>query len=204
MTAAVRIAAVILAGGGASRLGGVDKARVLVGGVPLLARVAERVGRQAETVAVAVPQGGAIHVRPGMAVIRDTLAPPGGPLGGLAAAGVWAGKAVGPDALVLSAPVDTPFFPEDFASRAAALFDPEIDAVAGSHSGQVYPLCALWRVSALCRLPAHLAANPDDRRVFGFLDTLNWRPLACEAPPGNPFANANNVGDLVALSGRVR
>lgn len=202
MSSAPRIAAVILAGGGGMRLGGVDKAALRVGGRTLLERVLERVAGQAGPVALALPGGDSRSAPDGVAVIADTLDPPGGPLGGLAAAGQWvAGLNARPDA-VLSVPVDAPFIPLDLAVRAFELLAADVLAVAGAHSGNIYPLSALWRPDALGALPAHLDTT-EDRRVFGFLETLNWRPLAFPADAPNPFANANTPRDLVALSARA-
>ena len=85
--------AVVLAGGAGSRLGGVSKADVLVGGVPLLDRVLAGLSGAHQVVVV----GPADVARPGVLQVQESP-PGGGPVAGLAAglaAGPVAGLAAG-------------------------------------------------------------------------------------------------------------
>jgi molybdopterin-guanine dinucleotide biosynthesis protein A len=204
MTENLPSAAVILAGGRGSRLGTVDKARLRVGGRTLLEWVLTRVRPQARRVAIAT--SGQVPVVGGDAVatIRDATSPPIGPLGGLAAAGAWTAGFAATSETVLSAPADTPLFPEDFATRALALLEPGIDAVVGGYGEDTYPVCALWRLAPLVALKADLDRNAVPGSVFAWLDGLRWRRVDY-APwvADSPFVNANTATDLVRLSGRL-
>lgn len=75
-------AAVILAGGQALRLGGVDKPALPVGGVPMIGRVLEAVHDATATVVVGLT---GLRVPPDVRVVREQP-PGGGPVAALAAA----------------------------------------------------------------------------------------------------------------------
>ncbi|WP_029040157.1 molybdenum cofactor guanylyltransferase [Cucumibacter marinus] len=183
------ISGVILAGGQGRRLGNVDKARLRLGGQKLLEHAAARLGPQTEAAVVA----GGETTLPGLALLKDDG---GGPLSGLLAAYTHAGTSAVPPEWLVTAPVDSPFFPTDFVTRALGKAGDATDAVVGSSGDTLYPVCALWRRSALDRLPDHLAHNPD-RSVRGFLDILRWLPLDYADRDDNPFFNINRVGDLI-------
>jgi molybdopterin-guanine dinucleotide biosynthesis protein A len=184
-----RIAAVILAGGRGSRLEGVVKARLTVGGVPLLERVA----------AALTVLDGPVLVAQGPHALGGIADPPGwsGPLAGIAAA-------AGVDAeFLMSVAVDTPFFPPDFVNRALTVIG-SADVVVARYGGDAYFTNALWRVSALTTLlkgsPETLSAGG----IKGFLRSLDvvWLDWP-EAADGNPFANVNTPDDLATLERRA-
>ncbi|MEQ8729971.1 NTP transferase domain-containing protein, partial [Roseitalea porphyridii] len=128
VSVAPRTFGLALAGGAGSRMGGADKARLVVGGRPLLDRALAALGA-ASRVAVA---GGA-RIRPadapGVVVLADPR--PGlGPLAGLAAGLAWAEDA-GADWL-LTAPVDAPFLaPSVYVALLAAAAPGDVAVVAG-------------------------------------------------------------------------
>lgn len=204
MTDRLSSAAVVLAGGRGSRLGTVDKARLRVGGRAVLDRVIERVRPQAKRLAVATSgqlQNGGLDA---VTIIPDAVSPPVGPLGALAAAGLWAAGFAPPSETVLSAPADTPLFPLDFAARALALIEPGVDAVVGAYGGDTYPVCALWRIAPLAALKADLDRGTAAGSVFALLEGLTWRRADyAQWVDDNPFVNANTVADLVRLSERL-
>ncbi|MBV8980858.1 MAG: molybdenum cofactor guanylyltransferase [Acidimicrobiia bacterium] len=131
-------AAIVLAGGAARRLGGVDKALVDVGGTTMLDRVLAAAGPNVDELVVVGPE------RPTLAAgVRFTVEdlPGGGPVPAVAA-----GLAVVPeaDAVVVLA-VDLPLLgPEHVAALVAELT--EADAVAAAdHRGLPNPLLAAYR-----------------------------------------------------------
>ena len=166
---------VVLAGGSARRLGGVDKCALLVGGAPVLARVVTActgAGVAPDDVVVVGPPRPGLELPVGVRTVReDPLG--GGPVAGLAAglrlvlgrgepAGhAWAVDAVsrrhpgddGPavDALVVLAG-DLPLLrPEHVAALRRRLGRPPAAdvVVAVDAEGRVQPLVAVWRVAAL-------------------------------------------------------
>jgi molybdopterin-guanine dinucleotide biosynthesis protein A len=108
-------AAVILAGGNANRMGGRDKAFLVLGGRPLIAHVRARLNLQAGPLAISANGDPVRFARYGLPVLAD--APPGGagPLGGILAGLDWAAEAG--ESRLLTAAVDTPFLPDDLLRR---------------------------------------------------------------------------------------
>jgi molybdopterin-guanine dinucleotide biosynthesis protein A len=192
------IAAVILAGGRGERLGGVDKARLEIGGVRLIdlavaacngcEPILLAVGRNDQTVA-------------GTRSVTDLATDYAGPLAGVAAAV----DVLGPNhpGLLLSLAVDTPFFPPDFVARALDLLSGG-DAVIGAYGAQDYPTNGLWRLEALRALPAQLRDGTAPHSLKRLAAGLTTRRLDY-APFGalNPFANANTPEDLATLRARA-
>lgn len=136
-------AAVVLAGGAARRLGGVDKVMLRVGGTPMLLRVIAGV-RGATPIVVVGPES--LHPRlPDRATLVADDPPGGGPVAGLAA-----GLAEVPAEATMVAMLggDLPFLsPEAVALlRIAATTD---GAVFVDGEGRRQLLCGVWRAAAL-------------------------------------------------------
>ncbi|MEN0130122.1 MAG: NTP transferase domain-containing protein [Brevundimonas sp.] len=130
--------AVVLAGGAGSRLGGVSKADVLVGGVPLLDRVLAGLSGAARVVVVGPPD----VARPD--VLRVQESPPGGgPVAGLAA-----GLAVGQSPFVVALACDAPRAPLAVPALLAAL-DGDGDGARLVADGRPQHLVAVYRREAL-------------------------------------------------------
>jgi molybdopterin-guanine dinucleotide biosynthesis protein A len=201
-----RLAAVILAGGRGDRLGGVDKARLKVGGERLIDRVAESLSRQATTILVAsgTPESRQGTLPADAIAVGDIAADFGGPLAGIAAAVAWLQANPSPPQFLLSVAVDTPFFPTDFAAAALQALSDECDAAIASYDGQPYPTNAVWRLSAIATLPARVSAGTAPKGPKFLLEELtashvDWFPQHKE----NPFANVNTLKDLLILNGRA-
>ena len=190
----MKISAVILAGGKAQRLGGVNKALLQFGPARFIDRAMAAVAR-CEPVLVAVGQSS--FELPGRAVaVFDLAAPYAGPLAGLAAAVSTLGRDV--DAL-LSLAVDTPLFPHDFASRARPLLTAS-RAVVAAYAGQLYPTNALWRLEAIRDLPDRVIAGTAPHSLKHLAAELGAIPLDyADWADTDPFRNANTPEDLAFL-----
>ena len=129
------IAALILAGGNASRLGGGDKPLLLLGTTTLLDLLLAALRPQASALAISANGDPSRFARFGLPVLPDASAH-AGPLAGVATGLAWAAS-LGADAL-LTVPGDTPFIPKNLASR---LGQPPAWAVSGN---AIHPLIALW------------------------------------------------------------
>ncbi|MFH8608639.1 NTP transferase domain-containing protein [Streptomyces sp. NPDC018029] len=148
--------AVVLAGGGAARLGGADKPGVRVGGRTLIDRVLAACSGAGTTVVVAAPRPTA---RP---VVWAREEPAGG--GPLAALDAGLRHAVAERVVVLSA--DLPFLgAETVRSLLAALDESGADgAVLTDPDGRDQPLVAAYRRDALRREIAAIAHDAADAR----------------------------------------
>ncbi len=195
------IAGLILAGGRASRMGGEDKALLPLGGVPLVARVIERLRPQVAILALNANGDPARFAAFGLPVIPDGLPDHPGPLAGLLAGLEWA-AAEGAESLVTVA-VDTPFFPGDLVARlaaaAAAAGAPAAVAASREPAGEtVHGTFALWPVDRRADLAAALAAGK--RRVRDWSAACGAATAVFSAA-GEPFFNINTPEDLVRARG---
>ncbi len=183
--------AVVLAGGAARRLGGVDKTLVGIGGVPVLSLILERLRPQLDRVALGANGDPARFASFGLTVLADRRQGIG-PLGGLLRALDWAAEQ-GADSL-LTVPGDTPFIPRDLLARLAPA--PAV-AVSG---GRTHHLVALWPVSWRDALADHLDGLLPDapRRAFGvlaFAGPRDLRQVGFASGPVDPFFNVNTPED---------
>ena len=198
-------AAVILAGGEGSRLGGVRKAELKLGGVRLLDRLCNRLAA-ADPLLVSLGQGSTPALQPREAVpVYDRPGGPRGPSAGLlAAADLLSLRAAAPGFL-LSVAVDTPFFPASFVDLARGALAGGAAVAVASYAGQPYPTNALWRLAPLSALVSGPARDDDihsPRRLAARLGmvSLDWP----ESAEGDPFASVNTLADLLRAERRIR
>jgi molybdenum cofactor guanylyltransferase len=180
-----RVAALILAGGGARRMGGGDKPLRNVDGRPMLARIIAALGvRYVAISANGNPDRFAAFDLP---VLSDGVFAGQGPLAGVLAGLAWAAS-LRLDAL-LTVPGDTPFVPSGLA---AALWPPPACAAS---LGRPHYLTALWPVTCHEQLAALLAA-PGPRSVARFAAVIGMRAIDFAVQTWDPFFNVNTLDDL--------
>lgn len=207
---------VILAGGAASRFGGLPKGLERVDGRRIVDRVAQALREVTDDLLLVANATDSDAWLPGLRRVAD-LRPGLGALGGLHTALAQAGS----DILLVA--WDMPFVSAallgelrrvgdgaahtspDAASfaEAADVVIPESD---GSRRG-VEPLCAWY--SQRCLEAVERSLNAGDRRVVGFHDQVRVHrlPLSRVKDFGNPtrlFSNVNTPEDLAALLGDAR
>lgn len=185
---------VILAGGAASRYGGLPKGLERVGGRRIIDRVADALADVTDDLLLIANDPAAPHWLPGIRVRQD-LVPNAGGLGGIHAALHHAASPV----LVVA--WDMPFVPSGLLARLRELGDSADVAVpeSGSRRG-VEPLCAFYAPSCLPAIDRSLA--DDDRRVVGFHAHVRVARLPADEVSafGDPdllFMNVNTPDDLV-------
>ena len=180
---------IILAGGQGRRMGGADKALVLLQGRPLLAHVAERLAPQVNQMALSANGDAARFAGFGLPVLADGLGV--GPLAGVLSGLHWA-KAQGAEAL-LTVAVDSPFFPDDLAARLKP------GPAVASHQGRLHPTFALWPVGLVELLAGQLAQGQARLRDFAAL--AEARVQGFDDVPDDPFRNLNTLADLALAEG---
>jgi molybdopterin-guanine dinucleotide biosynthesis protein A len=189
----------IFAGGRGERLGGVRKADLRVGGVRLLDRVAHSFGSTTLPLVVA---GGS--TRDDYVVISDLADSISGPLAGLAAAVEYLRADNVTEGLIISATVDTPMLPENYAEvmRAAIGTAPAAYVTWGA---DFYPPNAIWQLAAIQGLPER-ARNTDSRlglkKAHSELGSVavDWQGQCVF----NPFGDIDRFADLLAFQRRFR
>jgi molybdopterin-guanine dinucleotide biosynthesis protein A len=182
----MNIAALILAGGQGTRLGGVDKAFITLHGTVLIEHLLGRLRRQAAVIAISANGDGARFAAYGLPVLADRLAGKG-PLAGVAAGLAWA--AAMHVEFLATIPVDTPFVPRDMIARLAP--GPSVAV----HEGRQHHLAALWPVAFLAELEAFLV-RPGAYKVRDALVLCGARQVDFKGAR-DPFHNINTPEDLV-------
>lgn len=178
----------ILAGGRATRLGGLDKAWLLRDGVPQVLRWQRRFAGETAAVLVSANRDPSRYAEAGLTVVADRLPLQRGPLAGLDALA----HACRTDWL-LTIPVDLvdvdpPGLLPTLAARSAGN-----GAYAHDADGP-QPLVALWRVASL--RPAAGDAIAENRPAVHVLQSR--LAMACVRFDGVRFGNLNTPGDLAA------
>jgi molybdopterin-guanine dinucleotide biosynthesis protein A len=187
-----RIAALVLAGGMATRMGGGDKPLLAVGNASMLARVITALAAETSTIAISANGDPSRFAAFGLPVLPDGKFAGEGPLAGVLAGLDWA-DANGAEAL-LTVPGDTPFIPPGL----AAALSPAPSCAASR--GQPHHLVALWPVAARDTLRKLLSA-PGPRSVARFADSIAARRVAFAAADRDPFFNVNTPEDLAIARG---
>jgi len=181
------IAGLILAGGAARRLGGVDKPLLALGKGTVLDALLARVAPQVGALAISANGDAGRFARFGAPVLADEVVSRG-PLGGVLRGLGWA-AGLGADAL-LTVPGDTPFVPRNLVARLGV--EP---ATAEDGSGVHWPV-AVWPVACAAALTGWLEAQ-DSGRVSAFATLIGMRRVWFDEA-GDPFRNINTPEDLEA------
>lgn len=179
------ITAVILAGGQATRLGGVDKGLQPLAGRPLVAHVLERLRPQVGEVLINCNRNADRYAEFGCRLVADRLAGFPGPLAGLHAAMHAAATP-----LLLTVPCDSPGLSLELAARLQAALADGTSAVAWS--GRREPVFALYRRTLLARLEGFLAGG--SRKVGLWQDETGCRMADFSDQP-ETFRNLNTADD---------
>ena len=194
----------ILAGGLARRMGGGDKAFVMLGGQPLIAHSIARLKPQTAGLLISANGDPARFHGFGAPVVADDIAGFAGPLAGVLAGLDWLARERPQATHLLSMPADTPFLPRDLVARLDAARRAEGARLACAASGgRQHPAVALWPVDL--RSDLRCALVDEDLRKIGLL--LSRYPLArveWPATPRDPFFNVNAPEDLAVAEGLTR
>lgn len=159
---------IVLAGGGGRRLGGVDKAGIVLDGAPLLDRVLAAC-RSARQIVVVGPR------RPTEVPVTWTYEDPAGsgPLAGIAAGLSTLPPPTAPTVIVLA--TDLPYLTTDAITRLAHEHDADATLYEDAR-GRRQPLCAAYDVAALTTALSRFTTL-DGVPVHSMLDHLRVRTI---------------------------
>jgi molybdenum cofactor guanylyltransferase len=179
----------IIAGGTSSRMGGQEKAFLMLGGKPLLAHVIDRLAPQVDGLIInsnGIPfRFAKFHA----AVVPDLVDDLNTPLAGLHASLSHA-KNHGAE-LVITVPSDTPFLPSDLRERL------EKGPAIACSGGQEHYIAGAWPVGLLEDVEA--AIHRDKLfRVKDWARRCHAALVEWALTPHDPFFNVNTPTDLAA------
>lgn len=181
--------AIVLAGGRATRMGGVDKALLPLAGQPLLAHVLARLAPQVDDIVINYNRDAVALAGFGRQVVGDTREDFAGPLAGIAAA-----LPLCRHATALVVPCDAPFLPRDLRARLAPALHPGIDLVIAHDGERLQPLFLLLRSKLADALNDYLAGG--GRKVESWC--LAQRAAIVRFDDKKAFANVNTPEALQA------
>lgn len=181
------LAAVILAGGQGSRMGGADKGLIPYRGRPLVEWVLAVLGPQVDELVISANRNLEFYHAYGHPVLPDSLPGFPGPLAGV----LTAMQSVEADWLLV-APCDTPHLPPDLAPRLlAAARDAQVPLAVAADNARLHHSCFIVHTAQREDLAAFLARGERAVRQWhaGMPSTQVQFDAAC-------FANFNRPQDL--------
>jgi len=183
------VSGVILAGGRGRRMGCVDKGLQPFRGRTLIEWVIGRLQPQLAEILVNANQNTQRYAAFGHPVIADLVPGYAGPLAGLHSA-----LSAATHELVLTAPCDSPFIPDDLASRMETeLRRASADVAVAWTGSQPHPVFCLVRRALLPHLSRFLDAG--GRKIDAWYADLNVVRVAFDDQP-EAFANFNTLAEL--------
>ena len=202
----MKIVGLLLAGGQSRRMGGGDKALRLLGGIPLLERVVQRMRPQVETLVLNANGDPIRFARFGLPVVPDSVPGFAGPLAGILAGLDWTALHRPDCPHVVSIATDAPFLPRDLVARLVSGLERANSDLACAASGdRSHPVFGLWPV----RLREDLRRAVVDetvRKVDRWTARYRLATVPFAAGPGgiDPFFNANRPEDFQAAEALLK
>ena len=192
----MRVVGLLLAGGQSRRMGGGDKALHLLGGIPLLDRVIERLQPQVDALVLNANGDPARFADYRLPIVADSIPGFAGPLAGVHAGLDWAAARGAGDSHVASFATDAPFLPRDLVARFVAARDREgADLVCAASGGRTHPVFGLWPVALRDELRRAMSEG-GVRKVDAWTSRYRLAIVDYSAEPFDPFFNTNRPDDL--------
>ena len=196
-----QITGVILAGGKARRMGGIDKGLVDFAGRPLVSRVAEALRPQVGRLVINANRNHDTYGSLGFEIVPDTLADYQGPLAGFAAA-----MAAASTPWILTVPCDGPFVAPDLAARLAGALtqscaDAPAELAVADDGERLQPVYALLAVDLAGSLSRFLAEG--ERKIDRWYARHRYAVADMSDCP-RCFTNINTLEDSAALAEEMR
>ena len=186
------ISAIILSGGRATRMGGVDKGLISLQNQPLIQHVICRLQPHVDEIFINANREIAQYQSFGYKVLQDENQDFAGPL-----AGILLGLKHSKHDLVLSAPCDSPLLPLDLVARLYnGMAESLMDIAVASSDGNAHPVFCLMKKSVLPSLVDFLDSG--ERKVSAWQKSQQY----CEvdfSDSANAFTNLNTLEELREL-----
>lgn len=190
------VTGIVLAGGRARRMGGVDKGLLKIAGKPMIGHVLERLAPQVNAVLVSANRNLDAYAVFGCPVLPDFHADYPGPLAGFAA-----GMRAAVTPFVLAVPCDSPLLSRDLAARLCAVACERGADIAVAHDGErLQPTFALIRSSLAGSLESYIAAG--ERKIDRWYARHEMVTADC-SDIATSFANVNDPEERAAIEKEI-
>ena len=192
----MKISAVILSGGRATRMNGVDKGLVTLQQKPLIQHVIARLQPQVDEIVINANREIEQYQALGYQVLQDENTDFIGPL-----AGFSLGLQHAKHKFVLTVPCDSPILPLDLAQRLmAALLEHRADIAVVHSDENTHPVFCLMKKSVLPSLTTYLARG--ERKVSAWQKSQKYVEVDF-SDYADTFVNLNTLEDLAALETKL-
>ena len=200
----MKVVGLLLAGGQSRRMGGGDKTLRLLGGIPLLERVIERLRPQIDALVLNANGDPARFARCALPVVPDSVPGFAGPLAGVLAGLDWAATHRSDCHYVVSVATDAPFLPADLVVRLAeGLDEAGADLTCATSGGRSHPVFGLWPVRLRDDLRGALV-DQGIRKVDLWTSRHKLATVPFSDQPVDPFFNANRPEDFAAAEALLK
>lgn len=195
--AGTNITALVLAGGQARRMGGVDKGLVDLAGRPLIEWVIDGLLPQTQQLLINANRSQDEYAAYGYPVIADKIGGYCGPLAGIAA-----GLQTCQTDYLVTCPCDSPLVPAALVSRLySALVDNQAELAVAHNGERLQPVFALLKRELLGSLENYL--HDEGRKIDRWYEQHSMTVVDFSDHP-EAFLNINTPEDVDALSQKIR
>ena len=191
-----QISGVILAGGRARRMGGIDKGLIQVCGQPMIEHVLARLRGQVGALIINANRNAETYRSTGFPVVPDGDDSYSGPL-----AGMSAGLHAATTPLCVTVPCDSPLIGSDIPRRLHAALDESGADIAVAHDGERYhPVVNLMKTTLAASIDDFLAAG--QHKIDRWFDRHHWVYADFSDHP-EYFINVNTEEERRAVESRL-
>jgi molybdenum cofactor guanylyltransferase len=195
------ISCVILAGGRATRMNGVDKGLVSFNHQPLIAHVIALISPQVDEILINANREIGQYQAFGYPVFQDITSDFIGPL-----AGFQVGIIHAKHDFLLTIPCDAPKLPNDLAARLyKALTQHSADIAVAKSAGNTHPVVSLCNKACLSSLTRYIESG--GRKVSAWQKSLRYVEVDFTdsgQPTINAFTNLNTFDDVATLANSMK
>ncbi len=181
-----QITGVVLAGGKATRMGGIDKGLVELNGIPMCKVVIDQLDPQVAEVLVNANRNIEVYEGFGVRVVQDQMQGFLGPL-----AGLFSAMSVATTPWVVTVPCDGPFLNTDYVKRMMMASD-DVDIVVARDERRLQPTFILSKTRLMDDLEDFLQSG--ERKIDRWFVKHNWSEADFSDSP-DCFLNINTEQD---------
>ena len=190
------ISAIILSGGRATRMGGMDKGLIQLQNQPLIQHVISRLQPQVDEILINANRKIAQYQAFGLTVLQDENQDFAGPL-----AGILLGLKHAKHELVLAVPCDSPLLPLDLVARLYnSMAESRADIAVARSDGNAHPVFCLMKKSVLPSLQAFMDAG--ERKVSAWQKSQKYVEVDF-SNRSEAFTNLNTLEELRELELKI-